>query len=540
MHTKPGIQARFTKKTTASLTNLPLTLVVLVVMLCSYCGTGNERNAPVRSDGTSTADDSTEVREIILKDLRIPATDSGAAATAMSTGRKTGTGRISWGADSLDGPRRNLGDQLSSEGWSVAVVSTVPFSHATPASFVAHNPYRYHYYTGRGRYAGRGISEEMLFAGPANLIIGAGHPEWDNPTWQSTDGYISRESFTALRNGVPGLIFVERSKGLDGADLLADACTGDPDDGERIVGLFGGTNGCFDPPVPTDDGSGAVIPVTEENPTLAEAAAVALEYLVRDDQGFFLVLEQGDIDWANHDNDYGWMIGAMWDLENAAITVIEFVDSNPLLDWEDTMIILTSDHSNGYMRLDPASPPMMGELPEQRIEAGNYIYPDGKVTYSSTGHSNELVSFYARFPDRVASLLDSLEGAPPAAGGEILDNTHIHHIIDHASRMEEPVTHIILIIGDGMDPEHERAAGLYLHGSDRGIAWQDSVLFPYSTWCTTWNVNTYDLYAAAAGVEPFNDGSYDPAVGYDPVRGGLVPGAGDPEYFLTPLPAPAN
>ena len=514
--------------------------MILILPFSSSCGRGREPASHTGTENLTMTDEPDPGKKDPGTAGSIPATDSGAAATAMATGRKTTRGRISWAADRADGPLVNLGDILPSEGISLGLVTTVPFSHATPACFAAHNAGRHHYYRGRSGIDTPGISEEMLFSGRVSLIIGAGHPSWDNPRWATDEGYLSRESFIQLRTGAPGLVFVERERGADGADLLMEACSADPDSGIMIVGLFGGEEGCFEPPVPTDDGSGAVNPANQENPTLGEAVSAALDFLAADDQGFLLVLEQGDIDWANHDNDYRWLMGAMWDLENAVLAVTAFVDSCPLLDWDDTMIILTADHSNGYMRLAGDQHMGIGELPEQLGEPGDFIYPGGEVSYSHTGHTNELVSFRARFPERMTSLLDSLEGTPPAPGNGLLDNTHIHHIITSAFRMEEPVSHIILVIGDGMDPEQERAAGLYLHGSDTGMAWHDTTLFPYSNWCTTWDVDTYDLYASAADEEPFSEGRMDPALGYDPSRGGANPGEGSAEYFLTPIVAPSR
>ena len=46
-----------------------------------------------------------------------------------------------------------------------------------------------------------------------------------------------------------------------------------------------------------------------ENPRLKDATLAALEVLGKSKKGFFLLVEQGDIDWANHANDYRWISG---------------------------------------------------------------------------------------------------------------------------------------------------------------------------------------------------------------------------------------
>jgi len=507
-----------------------LVVSALLFMLISCGGNGDHSGSVGQIEPQPAAD------SILQEDRhpgKIPATDSAAAATAMATGRKTTNGRVSMAADPHGGELQNLGDILSSRGWSVGVVSTVPFSHATPACFVSHDGDRNHFFEGAAGNMEPGISDEILSSGVATLVIGAGNPLWDNPAWRETSGFIARGVYERLCRGETDFAFVERRTGVDGRESLEALIDGlDPDEGARILGLFGGDDGCFDRPVPTGDGTGEVLPATEENPTLAEASGVALDFLSRDRDGFFLMIEQGDIDWANHHNHYTWMIGAMWDLEEAARMVMNYVDTSSVLDWDNTLVILTADHSNSFMRLTGDPVLGLGELPEMAGADPFWAYPGGEVVYGCAQHTNELVSFHGRFPERVIPLVESMEGSPPAPGGRLLDNTHIFQLITGAADMELPVPHVILIIGDGMNLAHEIAASRYLYGTDDGMAWQDERLFPYSNWCTTWDIDTYDRYAAAAGVEPYSPDSFDPAIGYDPQRGGLEPLQGERDYFL--------
>jgi len=83
--------------------------------------------------------------------------------------------------------------------------------------------------------------------------------------------------------------------------------------------------------------------------------------------------------------------------------------------------------------------------------------------------------------------------------------------------------HVILIVADGMQLEHERAANMYLFGNDTsGLAhWN----FDYKGAATTWDVTTYNRYAFTAGKGLFSGNgsvddlsSFDPALGYDPSR----------------------
>jgi len=461
---------------------------------------------------------------------RLPATDSAASATAMATGRKTASGRISWEADSSAGPIRNLGETLDAVGWSVGLVSTVPFSHATPACFAAHSP---------NRDDTHRIADDLVRSGVADLLIGAGNPRRDNPDRLEDAGYVSRQTYADLVAGIPGVVFVERTRDVRADSLLASAVAGlDPDDGWRVVGLFGGPDGCMEPAVITGSADPPCARATLENPSLASAAVAALDFLARDDEGFFLLLEQGDIDWANHDNDFAWLMGAMWQLEEAVAAVAAYVDTSAALDWDDTMVILTADHGCGCLRIGPPPGILRGILPAQVSDSSGWTYPDGEVEFMTGTHTGELVSFRAALPARVRPLADSLLGSPPAPGPGMLDNTHVFVLVTGAAAMEDPVRHVILLIGDGMGPSCEAAAGAFLHGAADGMLWDDPGLFPFSAWCTTWDVDAYDQRAAAAGAARFDPERFDPRIGYDPALGGAGPSDACSPYFLDPLPLP--
>src|SRR5690606_30446532 len=67
-------------------------------------------------------------------------TDSGAGATAISTGYKTNNGAI--GVDSLNNPVPTILEIAEQHGLSTGLVATTDITDATPASFTAHQPKR--------------------------------------------------------------------------------------------------------------------------------------------------------------------------------------------------------------------------------------------------------------------------------------------------------------------------------------------------------------------------------------------------------------
>ncbi|MGB7511623.1 MAG: Ig-like domain-containing protein, partial [Pelodictyon phaeoclathratiforme] len=73
--------------------------------------------------------------------------------------------------------------------------------------------------------------------------------------------------------------------------------------------------------------------------------------------------------------------------------------------------------------------------------------------------------------------------------------------------------------------EHEIAASRYLYGEDFGLTWQDwgTLEDGWTGYATTWDVSSYNTYAALNGVASYDPATYDPLIGYDPAQGGTTP-----------------
>jgi alkaline phosphatase len=142
------------------------------------------------------------------------ATDSASAATAWATGYKTDSGNIAWlPGDPANGSLMTIAELLREQkGYAIGVVSTVPFTHATPAAHVSHN-------ASRNNYAA--IGTEILNAVKPEVVIGGGHPGYSGaPSFN----YISANDYNYFKNGNSSeYVFVERMANVDGGVSVLNA-----------------------------------------------------------------------------------------------------------------------------------------------------------------------------------------------------------------------------------------------------------------------------------------------------------------------------
>ena len=359
--------------------------------------------------------------------LEYPATDSASAASAWATGVKTDDGNIAWKpGDPAGGALKTIAEVLREQkGFSIGVVSTVPFTHATPAAYISHNVSRNNYVQ---------IAKEIIRAVQPEVVIGGGYP---GPGGTEKYSYIGEEEYIFLKTPDPAnpYLFVERDAGVDGSVSLLDAAHDAAEQGKKLFGLFGGRGGNFESPIAFDfPGTPLVVRSSLENPLLKDATLAALKVMGRDPEGFFVMIEQGDIDWANHANDFQRMIGTTWDLHAAVQATIDFINQpDDEIDWSNTLLIVTSDHSNSYMRLHAEM--MAGDLPAQEGTCGYFgppcTYPEGEVSYATTNHTNELVMLYAQGAFQVSEFKKNEGRWYPCS--RIIDNTQLYHIIAEAA-----------------------------------------------------------------------------------------------------------
>jgi alkaline phosphatase len=88
-------------------------------------------------------------------------------------------------------------------------------------------------------------------------------------------------------------------------------------------------------------------------PTMAEHVKAAVEFLGKDDDGFFLMYEQGDIDWAAHADHMDDMLGTMLDINDGVQELLDWIYANG--GWEKNALYVTADHDH-YLTLNDDFP----------------------------------------------------------------------------------------------------------------------------------------------------------------------------------------
>ena len=313
-------------------------------------------------------------------------TDSAAAATAIATGTSTYNGAIS--VDNCGKPLSPITKHAKAQGLSTGIVTTVPMSHGTPAPFGSHN-------ISRGNTSE--IGNDMLINGYLDLIMGAGHPLFDEngvSVSKPNYGYIAEDAWNQLQNGTlfpqggdKAWTFFDSKE--DFSALANGTASSDILDGP-LIGLFQNietlqqkrtcTSGNFD--------VAFSCPQLTNVPDLATMSKGALNYLSQNENGFFVMIEGGAIDWAAHNNETSRIIEEQIDFNNAVAAVYEWVETNS--SWDETLLIVTTDHGNAFV---------LGNASDQSIYSpvemvAKETMPN--VKYYSGSHTNELVRFYAK------------------------------------------------------------------------------------------------------------------------------------------------
>lgn len=237
-------------------------------------------------------------------------TDSAAAATAIACGVKTYNSAI--GVDADKKPVESCAEAAKRAGRKVGVITTTTITHATPAGFYAHRKNRSDTY---------GIAIDLADSG-FEFFAGGGLAVKD----ASSNKHAQYAECGKARDYI-------RSKGYSIVDSEDRFLSLKPGDG-KVLAIF------------SDSSLAYSIDAEESQPTLAQMVAKAVEMLDGDD-GFFMMIEGGCIDWAGHANDAATNLRDLLAMDDAVKVARKFQDAHP----DDTLIVVTGDHETGGMSM---------------------------------------------------------------------------------------------------------------------------------------------------------------------------------------------
>lgn len=364
-------------------------------------------------------------------------TDSAAAGSALASGIRTYNSAINY---TLDGkPAPFLTQQVKDLGKSAGVVTTKPFTDATPAVFGTQNDYRDDEME---------ISNAMIRNGMLDVIITPGHPEFGSGGQARTPNYstISQANLAGLRDGSLGWSFIDSPAQLQ---AIGNGQMAAPD---KLFGLLpvasalnsrntAGQTNAYDPRIHSAGNVPAgVVPFVM--PDLDVLSMAAINSLAKNPNGFFLLVEGASVDSAAHANNLPQLIEEMLAFNRAVDAVINWIETKS--SWNETLLIITSDHGNG-MFLGPDSRTIAFQDP---VAGAPGTLPTGM--FWTTNHTNELVPLWARGPgsEQFASFV---EGIDPRRG-QYFHLTDVYKVMSASlsAPVPEPETYALLVAGLGL------------------------------------------------------------------------------------------
>jgi len=316
------------------------------------------------------------------RDFRHVYTDSSSSATSLCSGVKTYNGAVN--VDPEGKHVEPLARQLQRDGFAIGLVTSVPISHATPACGYANNVSRSDYQDLTRDLLGlKSISHPLEPLPGVDVLLGAGWGEDRlkdtgqgsnfNPGKTAENRYLAADDLKAIQSQKQRRwTTVLRESGKNGEVALVKAAQEAGEKKMRLFGMFGVQKGHL--PFQTADGgfdptlsAGAVVANLAttvaaekysqadigENPTLSQMANAALTVLAARSDRFWLMVEAGDVDWANHANNIDNSIGAVLSGDSAFKSVTDWVETNG--GWEDTAVFVTADHGHYFVLEKPGA-----------------------------------------------------------------------------------------------------------------------------------------------------------------------------------------
>ncbi|MBQ9417219.1 MAG: alkaline phosphatase [Bacteroidales bacterium] len=227
-------------------------------------------------------------------------TDSSAGGTALTTGHKVENYHVNWAPDSAR--YRTLFDDAVASGRTTGFVVTSSVVDATPASTYGHVPYRKMYDT---------LSLQLAQCSHS-VMIGGGR-KYFRPA-NRRDGTAPLD--TLASRGYTISFDLDSTLAFSGSRLVSLLYEGDP------------------------------LTAPARGDLLRRCTQKAISLLDRNPQGFALMIEGSQIDWACHNMDSAYLRAELSDFELMLHAVLDYAERDG-----HTLVVLTADHETGGLTL---------------------------------------------------------------------------------------------------------------------------------------------------------------------------------------------
>lgn len=238
--------------------------------------------------------------------------DSASTATSLSSGFKTHSGVIGMGVDKVTKGVTIAEKLRDQKDWKIGIISSVTLNHATPAAYYAHVPNRNSYYEIGLQLADSGFD------------------------------YVAGGSLKKPEDGGRKSLYkVMEDKGW--------TVTNDKD---TILSLNSSSAPVYaiSPALQDDGAMKYAIDSNEGELQLKDFVKKGIDVL-DNENGFFMMIEGGKIDWAGHANDAAANIYDTIALDEAVKVALDFAMLHP----DETLILVTGDHETGGMTIGYAA-----------------------------------------------------------------------------------------------------------------------------------------------------------------------------------------
>ncbi|WP_407644384.1 alkaline phosphatase [Ferrimonas aestuarii] len=328
--------------------------------------------------------------------------DSACSATQLATGMAAGSEMI--GLDDQGNIVATILEKAKAAGKATGLVSDTRITHATPAAFASHQPHR---------SLEAEIAAELISSGNVDVMLSGGARVFlpsdikDNAAQQALMAELGAPSsvYKKSKRKDERNLFIE-ARDDHGYSLAFDGEQLDKLESDKVLGLFANSG--------MDDGIAYSACKADDSctqPSLAEMTQKALDILSADPDGFFLMIEGGQIDWAGHDNDAGWMLHELLKFDEAVAAVYEWVKER-----DDTLVVVTADHETGSFGFSYSR----NDLPEAQQLSGDGMQGRDYKPNFNFGALTILDRLYAQtgtFPDMRAEI-EAGSGYENATGAE--------------------------------------------------------------------------------------------------------------------------